>query len=319
MANLWPGLHGPNVNYISSPPTEQWCREFPRSIVLLGSTGSVGRNAFKLICENQERFRVIGLSCARQWQLLAEQAASLRPPYLAVLNESVRDQLFSALPSDYRPTIFVGGPGYSALAALPEASTVLSAQSGAAGLAGTLAALVAGKVICLANKESLVLAGNLVRDLCRLTGAVILPVDSEHNAIFQCLAGRNQDVDTLVLTASGGPFWGKTKEMLKQVTLEEALKHPNWSMGKKITIDSATMMNKGLEIIEAYHLYGVQLDRIEVVIHPQSVIHSLVRMQDASLLAQFASPDMKLPLAHCLFWPNLLPQVVDRLDLFCYE
>ena len=288
---------------------------FPRSLVILGSTGSIGRNALAVVAAQPGRFSVQGLACGRNVRLLAEQAAALRPPFLAVLDEEARHSLEKCLPAGYRPEIFVGSAGYAALAGIPEATTVLSAQSGAAGLSGTLAACLAGKVVCLANKESLVLAGSLVRDICGVTGASVLPVDSEHNAVFQCLAGRGADVESIVLTASGGPFRGRTREELAHVTLEEALHHPNWSMGRKITIDSATMMNKGLEIIEAFHLYGMPCERIGVLVHPQSVVHSLVRLKDGALLAQLGAADMRLPLANCLLWPRLSDVQVAPLDL----
>ncbi len=209
----------------------------------------------------------------------------------------------------------MGSEGYARLAALPEADTVLSAQVGAAGLAGTLAAALAGKVICLANKESLVLAGDMLRQVCARTHASILPVDSEHNAIFQCLAGRGQEVDRLLLTASGGPFRGRSREELCNVTRAQALDHPNWKMGAKISIDSATMMNKALEVVEAFHLYGVPLEKITVLVHPQSLVHSLVQFTDGSQLAQLGTPDMRIPIAACLFWPRCVDTGVPPLDL----
>ncbi|MDO5483847.1 MAG: 1-deoxy-D-xylulose-5-phosphate reductoisomerase, partial [Desulfovibrionaceae bacterium] len=227
MATLWPGQHGPAIDYISGPPSADWQQESPRSLVILGSTGSIGRSALAVVAAQPDFFRIMGLACARQVERLAEQALCYRPPCLAVLDEEAARNLRALLPPEYRPRILIGREGYATLASLPEASTVLSAQVGAAGLAGTLAAALAGKVICLANKESLVLAGGLVRDICARTGASILPVDSEHNAIFQCLAGRGQDVDSLVLTASGGPFRGRDAAELRSVTVEQALKHPN--------------------------------------------------------------------------------------------
>lgn len=315
MAELWPGQGGPAIDYISGPPPEDWRRIWPRGLVILGSTGSIGRSALAVLNARREDFRVLGLSCACNVQRLAGQAALWRPPFLAVLdNESAR-RLKALLPSDYRPQILQGREGYAQLAALPEASTVLSAQVGAAGLAGTLAAALAGKVVCLANKESLVLAGSLVRDICARTGATVLPVDSEHNAIFQCLAGRGQEVKNLILTASGGPFRGRTSEELRQVTAAQALKHPNWNMGAKISIDSATLMNKGLEVLEAFHLYGVPGERIRVLVHPQSVVHSLVELADGTQLAQMGRADMRLAIANCLLWPRCLPVDVPPLNL----
>ena len=258
---------------------------------------------------------VLGLSCARNIKTLAEQAQEFRPPYLAVLDEASAAGLRKLLPTGYTPEILVGSEGYARLAALPEADTVLSAQVGAAGLAGTLAAALAGKVICLANKESLVLAGDMLRQVCARTHASILPVDSEHNAIFQCLAGRGQEVDRLLLTASGGPFRGRSREELRNVTRAQALDHPNWKMGAKISIDSATMMNKALEVVEAFHLYGVPLEKITVLVHPQSLVHSLVQFTDGSQLAQLGTPDMRIPIASCLFWPRCVDTGVPPLDL----
>ena len=315
MAQLWPGVGGPSINYISAAPDENWRSTWPRGLVLLGSTGSIGRNALAVAAAHPQAFRMEGLACARNVERLAEQAAKWRPPHLAVLDEESAHKLKKLLPAGYAPRILVGRDGYAELASLPEASTVLSAQVGAAGLAGTLAAALAGKVICLANKESLVLAGDLVRRVCKSTGAVILPVDSEHNAIFQCLAGRGQEISRLILTASGGPFRGWSEDALRTVTPQQALKHPNWSMGAKITIDSATLMNKGLEIIEACHLYGVPVERIKVLVHPQSVVHSLVEFEDGSQLAQLGTPDMRLAIAACLLWPRCMPVNVPHLDL----
>ena len=229
------------------------------------------------------------------------------------------DALASRLPSGYRPEILSGREGYAALASLPEVDMVLSAQVGAAGLRATVAAALAGKTVCLANKESLVLAGELIRNLCARTGAVILPVDSEHCALFESMAGRREgDIARLILTASGGPFRGKSREFMEKVRPQDALKHPSWSMGAKITIDSATLMNKGLEVIEAFHLYQVPVKDIEVVVHPQSVVHSLVELADGSLIGQLAVPDMRVPIAACLSWPYLLDEArtgIRRLHL----
>ena len=232
------------------------------------------------------------------------------------LGGTIGSQIVSALRKRMPVEILTGADGYARMAALPEVRMVLSAQVGAAGLAGTLAAALAGKVIALANKESLVLAGDLLRRVCTARGAVILPVDSEHNALFQCLAGRGQDARELILTASGGPFRGRRREDLLHVTREQALKHPNWSMGAKITIDSATMMNKALEVVEAYHLYGIPAGALRVAVHPQSVIHSLVRFRDGGLLAQMGPADMRLPIGHCLLWPECLSVNASGLDLF---
>ncbi len=306
------------IRYISRLPESG--RSGPRRLALMGSTGSIGASALSVIAANPERFAVTVLAGGRNAASLAEQAAAHRPPYLAVLDEAARAALIPLLPAGYAPEILAGPDGYAALAALDCVDVVLSAQVGAAGLAATHAAAKAGKIIALANKESLVLAGDLIRDLCAETGAAVLPVDSEHNAIFQCLAhvlaGRARDaVNRIILTASGGPFRGKSAAFLETVTPAQALAHPNWSMGAKISIDSATMMNKGLEIIEAHHLYGLPQDRIDVLVHPQSIVHSLVEFADGGLLAQMGPPDMRLAIAHCLAWPERLPPPLPPLDM----
>ncbi len=230
------------IRYITELPSSEWENSFPRPVVLLGSTGSIGVNTLRIIEKHPDLFQVVALAGGRNVERLIEQALRWRPPYLGIQTEEGRKALLAALPSGYEPEILVGPQGYAELASLPEASTVLSAQMGAAGLRATMAAAEAGKVICLANKESLVLAGGMLRETCARTGAVILPVDSEHNAVFQGLRGRNPEtVRRIILTASGGPFRGKKRDFLATVTPAQALKHPNWSMGANITIDSASM------------------------------------------------------------------------------
>ncbi len=304
------------VRYISSLPSHKWETTVPRTLSLLGCTGSIGTSTLKVVESHPELFSVVALAAGRNISLLAEQANRWRPAWLGIQEESLRKPLKELLAPDYHPEILVGQEGYAALAALPEASTVLSAQVGAAGLRATLSAAESGKVICLANKESLVLAGDMLRTICARTGAVILPVDSEHNAIFQGLYKRAPEtVGRIILTASGGPFRGKKRDFLATVTPEQALHHPNWSMGAKITIDSATMMNKGLEVIEAWHLYGMPSELIGVLVHPQSQVHSLVEFADGSLMAHMGTPDMRMPIAHCLAWPRYLNVGVPRLNL----
>ncbi len=308
------------VRYISPLPTDGYAQRFPRVVTLLGSTGSIGTSALRVIAEQPHLFRIAGLAGARNTALLAQQAATWRPAYLAVLDDAAAAEVTALLAplraSGYAPTILHGPEGYAHIASLDEADTVLSAQVGAAGLRATHAAAEAGKVIALANKESLVLAGDLIRSVCARTGASILPVDSEHNAIFQALCGHdNAEVRRIILTASGGPFRGRDAAFLRGVTPDQALAHPNWNMGPKITIDSATLMNKGLEVIEAYHLYGLPLDRIEVVVHPQSIIHSLVEYTDATQMAHMGPPDMRIAIGYCLGWPRLLATGVTPLDL----
>lgn len=315
LPRLWPPREG-SFCYISAVPDAGWVAETPRTLTLLGSTGSIGVNALRVIEAHPQRFHIQALAGARNVRLLAAQAARWRPRWLGVLDSGAADALRDLLPAGYHPDIVTGPQGYARLASLPEVSTVLSAQVGAAGLRGTVAAALAGKTICLANKESLVLAGGLLRDLCTLTGACILPVDSEHNAVFQCLAGRHAvQIKRILITASGGPFRGYSHEQLAHVTREQALKHPNWSMGAKITIDSATLMNKGLEIMEAFHLYGAPLEAISAIIHPQSIVHALVEYQDGALLAQLGTPDMRMAIAHCLTWPCCEASGVAPLDL----
>ena len=314
MGMFWPSTEG-RVQYISHRPSDDWAAG-KRVLTLLGSTGSIGTSTLKTVAAMPEMFDVAALACARNVTKLAQQAKVFRPRYLGVLDEDAAERLLPLLPEGYKPEIAVGPEGYARLASLPEINTVLSAQVGAAGLRGTVAAVLAGKVVCLANKESLVLAGDLVRAVCALTGASILPVDSEHNAVFQCLAGRpGNDVSRIILTASGGPFRGRKAADLAGVTAAQALRHPNWSMGAKITIDSATLMNKGLEIIEACHLYGLPLDMVDVLVHPQSVIHSLAEFNDGSQAAQLSTPDMRTAIANCLAWPHFNDCGVRKLDL----
>lgn len=304
------------IRYISGMPRPEWERETPRALVLLGSTGSIGTSALRVVEAHPELFRIVALAGARNIARLAEQALRWRPPHLGVLDAAGAAELRALLPTGYTPHIHVGPQGYATLATLPEAGTVLSAQVGSAGLRATEAAARHGKVICLANKESLVLAGDIIRRRCAASGAVVLPVDSEHNAIFQALQGHDANaVRRIILTASGGPFRGRDKDFLATVTRREALAHPNWSMGAKITIDSATLMNKGLEVIEACHLYGVGIDSVEVVVHPQSIVHSLVEYADGSQIAHLGTPDMRIAIAYCLAWPRAVDTGVAPLDL----
>ncbi len=292
-----------------------------KQVAIFGCTGSIGQSTLEVIRYTPELFRIYALAAGKNIELLAEQAIEFRPEVLAIQSPSDLDKLKNLLPSNYKPEIYVGKEGYKAMAQLPEVDTVLSAQVGAAGLEATVYATLAGKTICLANKESLVLAGDLIRYLAKENKAIILPVDSEHYALFQCILSQaylptsqdnfelsTKNIKRLILTASGGPFRGKDKEFLETVTKEQALKHPNWNMGAKISIDSATLMNKGLEIIEACHLFGLPIEKIEAVLHPQSIVHSLVEWRDASLLAQLALPDMKLPIGACLAFPKMLEQ-----------
>lgn len=306
--------------YISPLPLERLDSLFPRNLALLGSTGSIGRSTLAVLenlpPEQSACFNVTALAAGKNIELLARQAALHRPPYLAVQEEELIAPLKALLPHGYRPEIMSGQAGYASLAALPEVQMVLSAQVGAAGLKGTLSAARAGKIVALANKESLVLAGSLIRSICQESGAVLLPVDSEHNALFQLLMERlKPEPVKLTITASGGPFRGRTSAELVKITPSEALKHPNWSMGAKISIDSATLMNKGLEVIEAHHLYGLPAAQIDVVVHRQSIIHSFISFKDGSYLAQLGTPDMRMPIAHALGWPRRIDPGVKELSL----
>ncbi|WP_297057253.1 1-deoxy-D-xylulose-5-phosphate reductoisomerase [Thermosulfurimonas sp.] len=285
-----------------------------KTLVVLGSTGSVGRQTLEVVEAFPERFRVLGLSAASNWELLAEQARRFRPRVVVIQQEDLYPPLREALPREIE--VRVGDRALRELAAHPEAELVVSAIVGLAGLPPTLEALSAGKTVALANKEALVTGGELILRILRERKARILPVDSEHSALFQVLKGhRRREVRRLILTASGGPFRKRPAESFARITPEEALKHPRWRMGAKITVDSATLMNKGLEVIEAHYLFGIPYSRIEVLIHPESIVHSLVEFRDGSLLAQLALPDMRLPIAYALSYPERLPLPYPRLDL----
>jgi 1-deoxy-D-xylulose-5-phosphate reductoisomerase len=277
-----------------------------KRVVILGSTGSIGRQTLEVIQAFPERFEVVALAAGSNLDLLIEQGRLFKPPYLVIGDESLYSELKRrVMPDEF--TVLAGIEGLTAISTLPEADLVLTAVVGAVGIKPTLAAIQAGKPIALANKETLVTAGAIIMAAAADQGVRIIPVDSEHSAIFQCLEGRApEQVERLVLTASGGPFRNFRPEQLEQVTLEQALKHPNWSMGGKITIDSATMFNKGLEIIEAHWLFGTAFDRIAVVIHPESTVHSLVELVDGSFLAQLGLCDMRLPIQLALTYPERL-------------
>jgi 1-deoxy-D-xylulose-5-phosphate reductoisomerase len=302
--------------YISALPRPGQLPAFPRRLCVLGSTGSIGVSTLQVVRDAPGKFEVAALAGGRNAARLAEQAAEFRPAHLCVLDDAVARELKTLLPADYRPEILRGPHGYCSLAALDTADVVLSSIVGAAGLPPTHAAVRAGKIVALANKESLVLAGHLIRQECTRSGAVILPVDSEHNALFQVVS--NEDARTLkhlLLTASGGPFREKDADFLRHVTREQALNHPNWSMGAKISIDSATLMNKGLEVIEACHLYGLDETRVHTVVHPQSIVHSLAEFVDGSILAHLGPADMRVAIAHCLAYPERQPLPVESVDL----
>jgi 1-deoxy-D-xylulose-5-phosphate reductoisomerase len=285
-----------------------------KRLAILGSTGSVGVNTLEIVQQHPERFAVVGLAAGSNIDLLEQQMRRFQPSYVSVFELQRAKELRERTP-DLRIEVFEGTNGACAIASLPEVDLVVSAIVGGAGLAPTLSAIRAGKDVAIANKEPLVMAGELV--MREAQGRVrILPVDSEHNAIFQALAGHNPcDVRRLLLTASGGPFRTLPQAKFGDITVHEALQHPNWRMGPKITVDSATMMNKGLEVIEARWLFGVRADQVEVVVHPQSIVHSLVEFVDGSVIAQLGIPDMRIPIAYALNHPERLANTLPRLDL----
>ncbi len=279
-----------------------------KRLCILGATGSIGGNTLEIVRRFPDRFSVTAVSARGNLSALASIIAEFRPAEAVVFDRERADDLAQRLPSDSGVRILYGTEGLCEAAAGPEVDAVVTAVVGAAGLQPTLAAVDAGKEIALANKETLVMAGDLVMDRAKKTGAPIRPVDSEHSAIFQCLAGqRRADLSRILLTASGGPFRETPADEMAGIRPADALNHPNWEMGPKITVDSATLMNKGLEVIEAIHLFGVSRREIEVVVHPQSIVHSMVEMVDGSVIAQMGVPDMKGAIALALSWPERLP------------
>ena len=285
-----------------------------RGVSVLGSTGSIGTGALEVIESLASDYRVVGLAAGNRWRVLAEQAHRFRPGSVALASAEHRDELRAALNGD---TELLEGPdAVERLATLPEADVVISAIVGAAGLPATIAAARAGKDIALANKESLVVAGAILMPVIKETGARLLPIDSEHSAVFQAMrAGHPNEVRKIYLTASGGPFRTWSVQRMQQATLDDALNHPTWNMGRKITIDSATMMNKALEIIEAHWLFDLDPERIEIVVHPESIVHSMVEFCDGSIVAQLGSPDMRTPIQYALTFPERRPCCSRPLDI----
>src|SRR4051812_17516637 len=285
-----------------------------KNVAVFGSTGSIGRNALEVIAASEGRLNAVALSAYGKLDLLLEQARQFRPRWVVAADEQLANGFdWAALPPGTE--LLTGSNALAQVAVASEVDVVLAAIVGSAGLRSTWAALEAKKTVALANKETLVMAGGLVNRLAAERGGRILPVDSEHSAIFQSLqAGTHNEVQRIVLTASGGPFRELSLEQLKQVTVDDALLHPTWDMGPKITVDSATMMNKALEIIESRWLFDVTVDQIAVVIHPQSMVHSFVEFVDGSVIAQLGPPDMKLPIQYALEYPNRQPGIADRLD-----
>ena len=309
-----------------------------KRVVLLGATGSIGESALKVACDIPERMEIVGLAAKSNAQKLAEAANEVRPESVCLVDETRIDVLRRAL--DYQPRIFSGEVGLLEIACLTNADMVLVAIVGTAGLRPALAAIEAGKDLAVASKEILVMAGEIVMREARENSVHVLPVDSEHNAIFQCLEGKRStlnaqrstpkseglaldvgrwtldvsDVRRIILTASGGPFRETSRKDFVSITPEQALKHPTWNMGPKITIDSATLFNKGLEMIEAHWLFGVEMDRVEVVIHPQSIVHSMVEFADGSTLAQLSYSNMRFPIQYAVTWPDRVPNTLPPLD-----
>ncbi len=288
-----------------------------KKITILGSTGSIGVSTLDVIEKNPKAFKVTALAAGRNVKLLAEQIIKYKPEIASVSTREDAEKLRQILGRRKKIPILYDETGVEEVASYPSSDMVVSAISGAAGLKPTLAAIEVGRDVALANKETMVIAGDIVTRRAKKKKIKILPVDSEHSAIFQCLAGQKaQYLRRIILTASGGPFYRLSRNELKKVTLEQALRHPRWKMGSKITIDSASLMNKGLEVIEARWLFNAMPDQIDVVIHPESVIHSLVQYVDGSVLAQLGNPDMRTPIAHALAYPERIEAGVAPLDLF---
>ena len=288
-----------------------------KAITLLGATGSIGTQTLDIVENNPDKFRIVGLAAGSNVELLAQQVRQFRPEIVAVGNEAKLPEFKESIANlDYNPIVVAGAQGTLEVASYGDAQSVVTGIVGCAGLLPTIAAIKAGKDIALANKETLIAGGPVVLPLVEQYGVKLLPADSEHSAIFQCLQGVPAGgLRRIILTASGGAFRDLPAEKLASVTIADALKHPNWSMGQKITIDSATLMNKGLEVIEAHYLFGLGYDDIEIVVHPQSIIHSLIEVQDTSVLAQLGWPDMRLPLLYAMSWPERLPTNWEKFDL----
>ena len=286
-----------------------------RKIILLGSTGSIGTQTLDVVRNNAD-LEVIGLAANRNVELIEHQIRQFRPKFAAMFDPAAAADLRTKV-SDLPVKVYEGMDGLLEMVTRPEADTVLTAVVGMIGIRPTIEAIKSGKDIALANKETLVTAGHLITQLAREYHVQILPVDSEHSAIFQSLNGEpKRRLEKILLTASGGPFRGMKREQLETITVKEALKHPNWSMGPKVTIDSASLVNKGLEVMEARWLFDVRLDQIQVIVQPQSIIHSMVQYCDGAVIAQLGVPDMKLPIQYALFYPDRMPMTEDRLDFF---
>ncbi len=292
--------------------------EVKKNVAILGSTGSIGTQALEVIRANSDYFSVEVLTAGNNADLLIEQAVEFKPNAVVIGNENLYDKVFAELDSQ-NVKVYAGESAITSVMEMDTIDLVLTALVGYCGLKPTIRAIETGKTIALANKETLVVAGELITDLAEKKGVNILPVDSEHSAIFQCLVGEfHNPIEKIILTASGGPFRGRNREDLAKVTKAQALKHPNWEMGAKITIDSASLMNKGLEVIEAKWLFGLTNDQIEVIVHPQSIIHSMVQFEDSSIKAQMGLPDMKLPIQYAMTYPQRFKTDFPRFDFTQY-
>ena len=286
-----------------------------KKIAILGSTGSIGTQTLEIV-RAKEQLQVMALAAGTNVDLMEQQVREFRPVVAAMWSETAAEELKKRV-SDLKTEILWGMEGLLAIATMEAVEILVTALVGMIGIRPTIAAIERGKDIALANKETLVTAGHIIMPLAKEKGVSILPVDSEHSAIFQCLKNEKGDrIEKILLTASGGPFRGKQKEELRDIQVEDALKHPNWSMGRKITIDSSTLVNKGLEVIEAKWLFDVELDQIQVVVHPQSIIHSMVQFKDGGVIAQLGTPDMKLPIQYALFYPDRMPMEGKRVDFY---
>lgn len=287
-----------------------------RSIVLLGSTGSIGTQTLDVVRNNKDELKVVGLAANKRVNEVEQQVREFNPKYVCMFDQEAAKELQEKI-ADTGIKVMSGMDGLLEMVSVPEADTVLTAVVGMIGIRPTIKAIESGKDIALANKETLVCAGHIIMPLAKEKNVQILPVDSEHSAIFQSLVGQPKDkVEKILLTASGGPFRGKKREELAAMTAADALKHPNWDMGPKVTIDSSSLVNKGLEVMEARWLFDVSLDNIEVLVHPQSIVHSAVQYVDGAVIAQLGVPDMKLPIQYALFYPDRRPMAEKRLDLF---
>lgn len=286
----------------------------PEKIAILGSTGSIGTSTLEVVAQHREEYQVVALAAGLNVDKMIEQVNQFRPSLVAMKTKEAAERVAREVPSEVK--VVWGDAGLLEVAVHPDATYVVSALVGSAGLRPTLSAIREGKKIGLANKETLVTAGHIVTAEAKRRGVPLLPIDSEHSAIFQCLHGEyREEVVRLMVTASGGAFRDWTREELKQATVDKALQHPNWSMGAKVTIDSASMMNKGLEVIEAHWLFDLPYEKIDVILHPQSIIHSMVEFCDGAVMAQLGSPDMKVPIQYALSYPHRLPLATERLDL----